>query len=96
MNNESNTFEYGLQEEGDMNVTLTLEDDTELYCDVVAIFQVQDKDYVALLPQQEKPEVFLYRLNHTDNYDAELENIEDDQEFELVANAYDALTDEDD
>ena len=93
---DNNNFEYGLQEDGDMTVTLTLEDDTELDCDVVAIFQVQDKDYVALLPRQEDPEVFLYRLNHTDNYDVELENIEDDQEFELVVNAYDALTDEDD
>ena len=87
-------FEYGFQKEGDMTVTLTLEDDAELDCDVVAIFQVQDKDYIALLPRKENPEVFLYRLNHTDNYDVELENIEDDEEFGLVVTAFDALTDE--
>ena len=94
MNNKSNNFEYGLQENETMTVTLTLEEDTELDCDVVAIFQVQDKDYVALLPRQEEPEVFLYRLGHTDSYDAELENIEDERELELVASAFDALTDE--
>ncbi len=96
MSKETNNFEYGIQQEGDMTVTLTLEDDTELDCDVAAIFRVRDKDYVALLPRHENPEVFLYRLNHTDNYDVELENIEDDCEFERVAEAYDSLTDEED
>lgn len=94
MSNETNNFEYGIQQEGDMTVTLTLEDDTELDCDVVAIFQVRDKDYVALLPRHENPEVLLYRLNNTDDFNVELENIYDDGEFELVADAYYALTDE--
>ena len=47
---EMENFEYGLQDEEEMTVTLTLDDDSELECAVVAIFPVQDKDYIALLP----------------------------------------------
>jgi uncharacterized protein YrzB (UPF0473 family) len=92
---EKRNFEYGLHEENKMTVTLTLDDDSELECAVVAIFPVNGKDYIALLPLgEENPEVFLYRFLHNEEDDLQLENIEDDEEFELVADAYDALADE--
>ncbi len=92
---DNNNFEYGLQDEEEMTVTLTLDDDTELECGVVAIFPVKDKDYIALLPlDDESEEVFLYRFNQTSDDDLTLENIEDDEEFEIVADAYDALVDD--
>ena len=85
-------FEYGLQDEEKMTVTLTLDDDSELECAVVAIFPIQGKDYIALLPLDEEiAEVYLYRLEHNGDVDMELEYIEDDAEFEAVADAYDAL-----
>ena len=89
-------FEYGLQDEEEMTVTLTLDDDSELECAVVAIFPVQDKDYIALLPLDvENAEgVYLYRFKHNKDADLELENIEDDAEFEAVAGAYDALVED--
>ena len=78
-----------------MTVTLTLEDDSELLCGVVAIFQVEDKDYIAMEPMgQESDEVFLYRLKHNDIEDIVLENIEDDEEFESVSNAFNELPDD--
>ena len=43
-------FEYGLQEDKDLTITLTLDDDSELECAVVAIFPVCDQDYIAVLP----------------------------------------------
>ena len=93
---ENRNFEYGLQDEEEMTVTLTLDDDSELECAVVAIFPVQNKDYIALLPLNEEiDEVYLYRFKHNGDRnlegDLELENIEDDEEFEVVADAYDAL-----
>ena len=92
---EDNKFEYGLQDMNEMTVTLTLEDDSELLCGVVAIFQVEDKDYIALEPMgQETDEVFLYRLKHNDIEDLVLENIEDDEEFESASNAFDELLDD--
>lgn len=92
---ENNNFEYGIQDEEEMTVTLTLDDDTELECGVVAIFPVQDRDYIALLPLDDETEdVFLYRFNQSSDDELELENIEDDEEFEMVAEAYDALIDD--
>ena len=88
---ETNFFEYGLQDDADLTITLTLDDDSELECAVVAIFPVQDKDYIALLPLgMEDAQEYLYRLKRNED-DIELENIEDDEEFELVADAYDTL-----
>ena len=92
---ENKYFEYGLQDDENMTVTLTLDDDSELECAVVAIFPVQGKDYIALLPLNEEiDEVYLYRFKHNADEDIELENIEDDAEFEAVSDAYDALVDE--
>jgi uncharacterized protein YrzB (UPF0473 family) len=72
-----------------------LDNDTELDCGVIAIFQVQDKDYIALYPLNESDEkVFLYRLNHTGDNDLNLENIDDDEEYDIVANAYKLVDDE--
>ena len=83
-----------------MTVTLTLEDDTELECIVLTIFQAGDKDYIALLPMEgqdaEEGEVFLYRYSETEDGTPNLENIEDDDEYELVADAFDELLDEED
>ena len=92
---ENRKFEYGLQDDAELTVTLTLDDDSELECAVVAIFPVQNKDYIALLPLNEEiDEVYLYRFKHNGDEDLELENIEDDAEFETVADAYDALVDD--
>ena len=78
-----------------MTVTLTLDDNSELECAVVAIFPIQGKDYIALLPLDEEiAEVYLYRLEHNGDVDMELEYIEDDAEFEAVASTYKLLYDE--
>lgn len=87
-----------MEEQEEMTVTLTLEDDTELECVVLTIFQAGDKDYIALLPMEgqdaEEGEVFLYRYSETEDGTPNLENIEDDDEYELVADAFDELLDE--
>ena len=75
-------------------ITLTLEDGSDLVCDVISVFPVQDKNYIALLPSNDDPdaEIFLYRfIEHGE--EIELENIEDDEEFEMVSDAFDELLD---
>ena len=75
-------------------ITLTLEDGTDLVCDVISVFPVQDKDYIALLPSNDDPdaEIFLYRFIENGE-EIELENIEDDEEFDMVSDAFDELLD---
>lgn len=76
-------------------VTLTLEDDTEVVCDIIAVFPCGDKEYIALLPQDagEDGEVFLYQFVQTDDEEIELVTIEDDAEFEAVSEAFDEFLD---
>lgn len=80
-------------------VTLTLEDDTELVCDIVAIFPCGEKEYIALAPnypegskEAEKDEIFLYQFIEKGD-DIELIDIEAEDEFEEVAEAFDEFMD---
>lgn len=78
-------------------VTLTLDDDTELECMVLTIFPAGDKEYIALLPmdgaEEEEGEVYLYRYEEDAEGNPNLSNIEDDDEYEIVADAFDELLD---
>lgn len=86
-----------MPEEGEATVTLTLDDDTELECAIVSIFPAGDKEYIALLPlegsEAEEGEVFIYRYTENEDGEPNLENIEDDDEYEIVADAFDELLD---
>ena len=83
--------------DGGATVTLTLDDDTVLECGILGVFPAGDKEYIALLPlnengENEDGEVFLYRFAEKDGV-PELDNIEDDDEYEIVADAFDELLD---
>ena len=81
----------------DDTVTLTLEDDTEVECAIVAIFEAADREYIALLPlgteEEENGEVYIYRYSESEDGEPSLENIEDDDEYEAAADAFDELLD---
>ena len=83
-----------LNSEENDTVTLTLDDDTEIVCDVITIFTCGESQYIALLPQDsgEDGEVYLYGFSET-NGEPELINIEDDEEFERVSDAFDEWLD---
>ena len=80
-----------------MTVTLTLDDGTELECVVLTIFEAGDREYIALLPldgkEAEDGEVYLYRYVEDANGTPDLENIISDEEYEIVADAFDELLD---
>lgn len=83
----------------DATVTLTLDDDTELECAVLTIFPAGDNKYIALLPLDENGdnsdgEVFLYRFYQEPGQQPTLENIIDDDEYEIAADAFDELLDQ--
>ena len=74
-------------------MTLLLDNDTEVKCSVIDIFDVEDKEYIALLPVGED-EVLLYQYIEDDNENFELKNIETDEEFEKVEEAFFSLFNE--
>ena len=90
--------EKNLNEEEEMTVTLTLDDDTEVECVVLTIFTAGERDYIALLPMEgedsEEGKVYLYRYSETENGTPVLDNIEDDDEYEIVADAFDEMLDD--
>ena len=87
-----------LSNDEEMFVTLTLDDDTEVECIVITIFEAAEKDYIALLPiedeNEDEGEVYLYRYSEDAEGNPILENIESDDEYEVVADRFDEWLDE--
>ena len=84
--------------ESDATVTLTLDDDTNIECAVLTIYPAGGKEYIALLPLDENGEnhdgeVYLYRFVQGSDQEPMLENIEDDEEYEIASDAFDELLD---
>lgn len=86
----------------EMTVTITLEDDSEVECEVITILEVDGKDYIALLYQpeggfEEDAEVWFYGYKgnpDTPNAEPELIYIDSDEEYENVSEAFDEYLDE--
>lgn len=81
-----------------MQLTLTLEDGSDLNCQIIAVFTVdgiEDKEYMALYPTaEEDAQTFLYQFKETAEGEIELMNIEDDEEYDKVSDAFEALMEE--
>ena len=81
-----------------MTVELTLENDEVVTCAILTLFEAAGQEYVALLPlnedgDTEDGDVYLYRYVETADGEPELENIEDDEEYEIAADAFDEWMD---
>ena len=80
-----------------MTVELTLDNDEVVECAILTLFEAGGREYIALLPQNEddteEGDVYLYRYVETPEGDPELENIEDDDEYEIAADAFDEWMD---
>ena len=87
-------------EDDDILVTLELDDGTQAECEILTIFTVGEQDYIALLPLDENGEpnedgeVFIYRYFEDEEGNPSLDNIQDDDEYEAVADRFDELLDE--
>ncbi len=79
-------------------INLELDDGTEMECVVLSRFPLLGRQYVALLPtanlDDDEAEVYLYRFAEGEGDEVILDNIEDDEEFEAVADRYDEILDE--
>ena len=85
-----------MNENESLTVTLTLENNEELECAVLNIFEADEKEYIALLPLDEEGqnhdgEVYLYAFAHTETGAPMLSNIESDEEYNKAAIAFDTV-----
>ncbi|MBO5657605.1 MAG: DUF1292 domain-containing protein [Agathobacter sp.] len=83
----------------DIRVTIdTVDGDIE--CKILTIFEVDGNDYIALMPldangnENANGDVYLYGYAEDENGIPELIYIEDEDEYEAVADRYDELLDE--
>ena len=97
----SETFEQPESNDEEMTVTLDLEDGSSVECAIVTILTVNNQDYIVLLPldengENEDGEVWFYRYSENENDPNEepvLDYIDDDDEYEAVADAFDEFLD---
>ncbi len=101
MSSEDKTISQPENDDEEMTVTLDLDDGSSVTCSIVTILPVNGQDYIVLLPLDDDGdntdgEVWFYRY-HEDpndpNAEPELTYIEDDGEYEIVADAFDEYLD---
>lgn len=85
----------------EMTVELTLDNGEDVTCAIITILEVEGKDYIVLLPLDENGnnddgEVWFYGYSENPddpNEEPVLDYIEDDEEYEKVAEAFDEFLD---
>ena len=91
-----------MNENETLTVTLTLDNDEELECAVLTIFETEGQEYIALLPLDESGDnddghVYLYRfIDNGEDEEPGLENIIEDEEFDRVCEAFNDWMEEQD
>lgn len=95
MSNTNNTnSEEEIFDPQEMFVTLDLDDGSQLECQILTIFDVDNQNYIALVPVNNDEEVIFYRYFEDEEGNPSLENIDSDDEFDAVSDRFDELLDE--
>ena len=91
MTDENKILEEEVQDEPEY-ITLEFDDGAEIECEIMGIFDVDGKEYIALIPDDDTDDVYLYGYKEVSEEEFELIDIEDDAEFEKVAAEFDKIT----
>lgn len=89
-----------MNEEEAFYVTLALEDGIDVECEVIAKFPIGEKNYIALMPEDPVPgfeegALFLYGCEDLPDDGVRLIEIESEEEYEEVCEAFEMFMDED-
>ena len=75
-----------------MVIPVDMEDGTQIECEVLAIFPVRGKQYIALIDKDnDDSDIWLYRFVPVGDEEFNIEDIKDDKEFELVEDAFNKM-----
>ena len=58
----------------------------------MGVFECDGKEYIALIPDDDTDDVYLYGYKEVSDEEFELIDIEDDDEFDRVAKEFDKIT----
>lgn len=78
----------------EMYLTVELDDGSEETFQILNIFEVKGQDYIAVCPTDGSEDVYFYRHFEDADGNPSIGNIETDEEFEEVIDAFDQLLDE--
>ena len=87
MADNKNTY---AEEENEI-ITLEFDDDQEIECEIMGVFDCDGKEYIALIPHDDSDDVYLYGYKEVGDDEFELIDIEDDAEFDKVVKEFDAI-----
>ena len=73
-------------------ITLQFDDSEDIECEILGIFDFEEKEYIALLPQDGSDDVYIYEYNEIADEEFDLIDIEDDALFERVAAEFELLS----
>ena len=72
-------------------ITLEFDDGVEVECEIMGVFDFEGKEYIALIPDDDSDDVYLYGYKEVGEEEFELIDIEDDAEFEKVVAEFDKI-----
>ena len=79
-----------MEEEVDV-ITLEFDDGVALECEIMGVFEHAGKEYIALIPDDDSDDVYIYGYKEVGDDEFELVDIEDDAEFEAAVAEFDAI-----
>lgn len=72
-------------------ITLEFEGGEEIECEIMGIFDYDGKDYIALIPQDDSDDVYIYGYEEVGEDSFDLKDIDDDELFEKVVEEFDSI-----
>lgn len=83
--------ERNLIEEEEDIITLEFDDNTAVDCFIIGVFDMDDKEYIALAPDDGTDDVYIYGYKDHSDDTFEILDIEDEAEFEAAVKVFDEL-----
>lgn len=80
----------------DAFITLEFDDGESVECEILGVFEFEDKEYIALIPADGSDDVYIYGYKEVDEEEFELIDIEDEKEFEKVVAEFERMSLEED
>ena len=72
-------------------ITLEFDDDSEIECEIMGVYECDGKEYIALIPHDDSDDVYIYGYKEIGEDEFELIDIEDDEEFEKAVAEFDSI-----
>lgn len=72
-------------------ITLEFDDGAEIECEIMGVFDYAGNDYIALIPNDDTDDVYIYGYKEVGEDEFELVDIEDEALFEKVVEEFDAI-----